>query len=374
MASSVRLAPEVIGGQNVGMQRSRLTAVHFPVRHLKVPTSWPVGEVTFQPAGVLQRRLARMASQRPDPTRFHAEAAAALRGWEWATAQVMTRASPPRWQVPTDDLRETVRDAIAVLRLYQRECVPYEDLDEQTFGLVSDIGSETERFWQLDRAGLRWWGLARTGVCADFAFTRDHIATFRARPAFAYLDDALRCPDDRRSPFQKRAIAAVRTLNLASAMQRQPQRVILQAVALEALLGDDQSSSRSSGRHQAHPVARRSAFVTCEVDGARLPAGNQACLCLTADQQEFFLAPEVKARPRDYWDWPCTYYWHIRQVFDGRNAALHAATDEFPRRTAVRFEGRVDAVILATLDWVATVGATGLADLDDAIATLPVAR
>lgn len=356
------------------MPRSRVTTVHFPVRHLKVPSKWTVGEVTFRRAGHLQRRLERMASTRPDPTRFCADAAAALEGWEWATAEVVTRSSRPRWQVPVDDLRETVRNAIAVLRLYQRACVPFLDLDDQTFGMVTDVGSETERFWQFDHAGLRWWGLARTGIVAEFEFTRDQAAAFRSRPAFAYLDDALRCRDGRRSSFQKRAIAAVTTLNLASAMLRQPQRVVFQAVALEALLGDDRSEGRTRGRHQAHPVARRAAFVTCEVDGARLQPGDSACPYLTADEREFFQAPVVRERPSEYWDWPCTFYWHIREVFDARNTALHTAKDDLPRCTAVRFEDRVDAVILATLDWLVGTRATDIADLDAAIAALPVAR
>lgn len=82
----------------------------------------------------------------------------------------------------------------------------------------------------------------------------------------------------------------------------------------------------------------------------------------------------VRDRPCEYWDWPCTFYWHIREVFDARNTALHTVKDEFPTRAAVRFEGRVDAVILATLDWLVGTRATDIADLDAAIAALPVAR
>lgn len=80
----------------------------------------------------------------------------------------------------------------------------------------------------------------------------------------------------------------------------------------------------------------------------------------------------VRYRPRRYWDWPCSAYWHIRQVSDARNEALHDARDEFPKSTAMRFEGRVDEVTLATLGWVVATNARRLANLDAAIAALPV--
>src|SRR5258705_12654687 len=156
-------------------------------------------------------------------------------------------------------------------------------------------------------------------------------------------------------------------------MQSEPIRLIHQAVAVEALVGDNPPpSAQRDFRSQAHPVAQRAAFLTCEVDGAHLPGNGRACIDLTAASASAVEKdPRLQGRPADYWDWPCTYYWHIREVFGARNAALHDARDQFPRHTAMRLESRVDDVILAALDWVVATGATDLADLDSAIGRLP---
>jgi hypothetical protein len=211
----------------------------------------------------------------------------------------------------------------------------------------------------------------RSGVLAEFTFRRDWIRTFRNRPAFAFLDDALRQADPPIGSWTQRAMTAVRALNVASPMQSQPIRIVLQAVALEALLGDDTPAAPNDFRSQAHPVAQRAAFLTCPVDGQALPARGSACVDLTAKSARGVERdPRLGNRPPNYWVWPCSAYWEVREVFAARNEALHGARDHFADRTAMRFEGRVDDIILATLDWVVATGATGLADLDAAIARL----
>jgi hypothetical protein len=269
--------------------------------------------------------------------------------------------------------REMVRDAIALGRLYQRACLPVENLDLQTFGMQPDIGSESEYHWKADAKGYAGHGWSRIGVLGPFAFTKSWIKDFRKRAAFAYLDDALRGPDPKPGSWAQRAVTAVRLLNVASPMRPQPLRIVLQAAALEALLGDDPLPDPWKARGQAHPVGQRAAFVTCDrPDGALLRPGDLACFSLTADSAtKAEIDPLHGRRPRDYWDWPCTYYWHIRQVFDARNRALHDAQDQFPTSTAVRYEGRVDDVILATIDWVVASNARGIDDLDHAIGSLP---
>jgi hypothetical protein len=269
--------------------------------------------------------------------------------------------------------REMVRDAVALARLYQRACLPVENLDHQTFGMAPDIGSEPEYHWKADAKGYAGHGWSRIGVLGPFKFTKRWIRDFRTRASFAFLDDALRAPDPEPGSWAQRAITAVRLLNVASPMRPQPLRIVLQAAALEALLGDDPLPDPWKARSQAHPVAQRAAFVTCDrPDGARLREGDSACYSLVADSaSKAELDPHHGRRPRDCWDWPCTYYWHIRQVFDARNRALHDAQDQFPKSTAVRYEGRVDEVVLAAVDWVATNNATGIHDLDGAIGALP---
>lgn len=147
-------------------------------------------------------------------------------------------------------------------------------------------------------------------------------------------------------------------------------RIVLQAVALEALLGDE--SEQEAWTSQAHPVSQRAAFLMCDrPDGARLPPGDAPCHYLTVDKaRKAETDPALDRRPKDHWDWPCTYYWHVRQIFDARNKALHDAQDRFPKSLAMRLEGRVDDVVLATLDWVASTRSRGIGTFKAAIANL----
>jgi hypothetical protein len=149
-------------------------------------------------------------------------------------------------------------------------------------------------------------------------------------------------------------------------------RIVLQAVALEALLGDEPLEEPWKGREKAHTVSQRAAYLTCDrPDGARLQPGQEPCHYLIVNSsRRAETDPFHGARPKGYWDWPCTSYWHVRQLFDARNQALHDARDHFPKNFAMRLEGRTDDVILATLDWVVQSKAQGIADLHTALADL----
>jgi hypothetical protein len=340
------------------------------VPYLKVPIAWRVGFVTFRPPGWLRRRLERDVSQST-----WADSAdlvlREVRDSEWSSASVVVtaRIGAP---VPGDEARLLVEDAIALARLYQRACLPVLALDHQTFGLPPDIDSATLVHWLTGSKGYAGHGWTRLGVLGGFEFRKDWIKKFRARAAFAYLDDALRGPIPPKGSWQQRSISALRALNLASPLRSQSTRIPLQAVALEALLGDDPSTVAGEFRPQAHPIAQRAAYLTCPVDGLQLEAGKSACLHLWARSARQVDTHSLYAnRKPDRFDWPCSAYWEMRQVFYDRNRAMHDAADDFPKNTAMRYEGRVDDVLLATLDWAAETRAAGIADLDKAIAGLP---
>jgi hypothetical protein len=345
-------------------------SVYFPVLQLKVPVDWPVGPVTFRPAGWLRDRLGKCPRGRTRLQRQFVASAVGQLNDEWATADISVLADRDEG-ANVADAQETVRDAISVLRLYQRQCVDGWDVDIQTFGLAGDIGAEQSPHWQMDRWRLRRWGTEWVGVPAAWEFTRQHADDFLKTPAFAYLDKALRSPDSKRNDLERRAIAAVRTLNFASAMQRQPIRIVLQAVALEALLGDAKPKRPADVRPQAHQVARRAAFLTCR-DSAGVAHGPRrpACMYLT-EKSATQVQREAEALQRKGQAWECTYYRMIRDLFEARNAALHDAQDRFEPRTAVRFEWWLDGVIQATLAWSADAGARRIGDIDGAISRLP---
>src|SRR5205814_14505 len=75
------------------------------------------------------------------------------------------------------------------------------------------------------------------------------------------LDAALSAGDSGRTDWQRRAIVAIRTMNLATVMQRPATRIILMATALEALLGNTYApGGRATGGHQ---LSKRAAYLYC---------------------------------------------------------------------------------------------------------------
>jgi len=349
---------------------TRDVRIDMLIPYLKVPVAWRVGQVTFRPPGWLRGELERTVprSSFADATDRILKPVLAS---AWSSASVVAQAQV-RTPVSGDEARERVRDAIALARLYQRACVPHWSFDHQTFGLPPDIDSTALDHWVTEGARYRGGGSALVGVGAVFEFTKEQVRAFRSRPAFAFLDSALRRGNAPAGSWRQRGISAIRALNAATPLRSQPVRLVLQAVALEALLGDDPPARPGDFRPQAHPVAQRAAFLTCPFDGRQLAPEKTACIDLTArSAREIESHPDLLGRPHDYFDWPCTEYWHLRQVFDARNRALHDAQDDFPKSTAVVYEGRVDDAILAALDWVVATRARGIADLDAAIAALP---
>ena len=246
-------------------------SVHMPVLNLLVPRLWRVGRVTFRPRGWLRRRVAKLGEGAEGTRRwFYDEAQVPLREWRWATAEV-TMPTDAHGAADFDASRDAIRDAIAVLRLYQRAVVPLDHMDIQTFGLVADIGSDLAYSWQTTGDRLARYGRNMLGVLGEWAFTRAHVDAFLTRPAFAYLDAALRIDEVTRTAWQRRAIASIRALNVATAMLRQPLRVTLQAVALEALLGDDPDPSGGGSQPGA---SRRPASGIPDVRGRRHLIGD----------------------------------------------------------------------------------------------------
>lgn len=353
--------------------RPRRTRFDFRVANLRVPIAFRVGRVTFRPPGWLKRRLRLDFTSDPQVRREWLEdPLQPLDAWEWSTASVFGAVAPGSFGGDIEGIREHVRDAIAVARLYQRACVPMAGMDHQTFGLASDLVVAPEWHWLTDRRGFRGHGGWANSTPASWEFGREWIRGFRSRPAFAFLDDTLRGDPPEPGSWHQRALSSVRTLNLASPARTPAMRIVLQAVALEALLADEPREEPQKGHGQAHPVSQRAAYLTCDrPDGARLKPGEKPCHDLIVDSpRKAEIDPVHGRRPKDYWDWPCTYYWHIRQLFDARNSALHDAQDHFPKNFAMRLEGRVDDVMLATLDWVVRTNSKGIGDLQEAIARI----
>lgn len=150
------------------MTSAEPVSVHMPVLNLLVPRLWRVGRVTFRPRGWLRRRIAKLGEGTEGTERwFYDDALVPLREWRWATAEV-TMPTDARGAADFYASRDAIRDAIAVLRLYQRAVAPLHDMDIQTFGLVADIGSDLAYSWQTTGDRLSQYGRNMLGVLGEW--------------------------------------------------------------------------------------------------------------------------------------------------------------------------------------------------------------
>jgi hypothetical protein len=351
--------------------------VHLLVTNLMIPRPWRVGGTTLYPAGHLLASLDRhLASLDPPvPEVLVEDYRRDLRGSPWATIRVPALASGGRLdEEALDRARDAARDVVAVLRLFKRVSHRRISLERQTFGLAVDIGSVSEARWITDRAG-RFTGVGwqRHGILGHWEFVPAALRAYRADPRFAYLDRALSKGDPDRDEWEGRLITAIRTMNVATVMQRPATRIMLLATALEALLGD-KFQPGGSARGRGHQLARRSAYLWCGSDltppSLHRPGGRLACDLLTAtgDPKKVRNLYEKAQRV-----WACSWYGNARELYDDRNEALHGAAAGFDGNTAAMHEFHLDGVVMAAVDWVIQRRPTSVADLDAEIGALPTA-
>lgn len=341
-----------------------LETFHFPVVGLMVPKRWRVGTVLFHPAGRLAERLARdvaaFVSDVPGvdvAKELLAERSALIRS---ASASVRAR--------DLADAREAARDAVAVLRLYQRTTNPRWSFDTQTFGLAADIGAALEEYFVTGRGQLPGHGARWTGVLADFTFHGRHVDAFRDDPRFAFLDDSLRVAPADRSDIQRRILTSLRVLNQATVMIPEPVRIVLLAVAIEILLNDE-----GELRGATYRLTQRAAYLWCGYPDDRHGPKRPPCLYLEA-RSEPALDNAIADRQKRGESAVCSYFESVYGLFADRNGVLHQGRQDFPRQAATVREGRVDGVLLATIDWASRSRATDLRPLDAEIPALGMAK
>lgn len=146
-------------------------------------------------------------------------------------------------------------------------------------------------------------------------------------------------------------------------------RIILAATALKALIGNDFApGTAATGGHQ---LARRAAFVWCGAEfGDR--HGSQRPICpFLAELNGRRLEQKLRSQATRGVPRTCSYYTDLRDLYDDRNAALHAADVRFTEQLASRHEFTIEQVLFEVLEWVTTGGAQTFAQYEDAIRALP---
>jgi hypothetical protein len=257
--------------------------------------------------------------------------------------------------------REEIRDAIGLLRLYQRSLVNM-NLDYQTFGLEPEVGHAVIHSFTMrkGRIGLRG-GLSAGIPAIGWTFTDDQIGRFSQLPAYAYLDRALRAAE--KDDLQKRATTALRFLSLATAMLPEPVRVVLVATAFEELLADLQKDNRRT------VMARRAAYLTCaqEFEQGYGPGGRPACLFLASKKSDEVKARRAAVVARGGEEPYCSWYYDVLILCDTRDRVLHERLESLRKSAAANFEAQADEAIRYLVAWAERTGATTIEALDDEI-------
>jgi hypothetical protein len=355
--------------------RPRRVGVNFAVPNLQVSRPWRVGPATILPGGRALDRIAtfvrdgQMSDFFADDLRKHVDR-------ESSTIRVPGLLKLRQIDSPAvNAARDTARDVIAVLRLFQASRAPVADTDWQTFGLAVDTGSVLEPRWYTDRGGRpRGIGWESHGVGPPWRFQWADMVAYRADARFAFLDAALTAGDaNAPDSWQARALAAIRTWNLATIMGRPATRIVLLATALEGLLGNRYvPGGRATG---GHVLAKRAGYLWCgygvRPEIAPHRAGQrEACafLTTTTDPRKDPILYHRSSRV-----WACTFYGDVRTLYDDRNAAVHGAESRWDAMSARRRGWYTAEIILATLGWIIETSSTSISDLDRAIASLQAA-
>lgn len=353
-----------------GKPLPRPITFHIPLSNVTVKRSWDVAGVTFRPAGWLtshaERSLNRAKRARDVPLEtveflMYGVRSVGARAERWATAQVTAR--------HPEEARTKVRDAVALLRLFQRGRTRLK-LDSQTFGLPIDVYASREDYvvtprGQVPRAGFQW-----EGIVASWDFDRRQMDSFAEDPRIRWIEAAITSPT--RDDLQNRVLTCLRFVNLATILVAPPIRVALRALALEALFTDDLPPRRDL----RHRIARRYAYLTCgrknrwappsvEGDRHRWPE-RPACLFLEAvaysalgDERRRLKSLRVPVM--------CSWYDESWRLFEDRDEVMHQARSDFSDHDLGWHEINLDVAILAVAEWADASHAGELGHLDNEI-------
>lgn len=340
-----------------GWPRDRKRRHHIGVYALTVPKEWRVGRATFWPAGRLRRRLEAIIRRR---AAVHSD----QKHLEWELANLDDELAEVRWAsasavgLDMAEARESVRDAVGLLRLFQRSLTTM-NLDHQTFGLEPEVSHSVLHHFSMSKGRIVLSGTSSAGIPAiGWEFTAEQMEGFASLPEFRYLDRALR--SEGKDDLQKRTTTALRFLNLATAMLPDAVRVVLVATALEELLADLQRADRRT------VAARRAAYLSCgrEFNDAYGPGGRPGCLFIASKR-----TAEVKAKRAAVIDRGdeapfCSWYSEVLDLFDTRDLVLHERLDKLRKAAGVNFEAQVDESIRNLAAWAERSRSTTIADLD----------
>lgn len=349
-------------------RRSRTIVEHRPVRFLQIPRSWKVGGVVFRPRGWVAQRARAAPGTNPAFTRERAISTAEQA--ESATVELRVAIKPEgrRDQGSEADAIQRARDAIALLRFYQRRSLRAVDLDAQQFGLVPDISSEVEDYWQEVGDGTVLPAWQRHGNLADFEFSAKHVHAFWRDPRFRWLESLLGAHRGL-ADMETRVLEAIRILGRQSRSTEVALRLVLFATVIEVLFGERVQSSDPStfSRDRQHRVARRASYLGCLYPERPHGPTRGSCFYLETMSTKalFSMMSDYQKRGRGNL---CTYYWELRRLMDLRNAVVHDGRWDLREHRVGQYAYLVEGLLEATIEWARSRSRPSLDMLDGEIA------
>lgn len=132
------------------------SVLHIPVAQLRIPQAWRVGRVTFRPPGWSDEYTSGHSAEEGSPKgQFLVWARQNIRSHPASTAAVHVRRPEKNQDAVLEAVAAEVRDALAVLLLYQRARYPLVNTDIQQFGLYGEIGSVTDSYTVTEGRRIR---------------------------------------------------------------------------------------------------------------------------------------------------------------------------------------------------------------------------
>jgi hypothetical protein len=288
----------------------------LPVRDLTLTREWLVGRVRLLPTGATRPLIAgyREGSERRFPEWYDRRIDEGVAGrFDESTVAEVSCAEP-------EAAYEHVADALAVLRLLQHQQSPTVDTDWQTFGLPGQVAQWHVEFLNLTNGASE--GFLRGGAQPGWEFSDDDHSAFQADSGLQFLSHAL--AKDDRTRLEQRAVLAARLLS-ASTLEQDPDQKLLAAVmAVEVLLGDDDSGP------QKFRLARRHAFLTCLAPtGDMCGRDRPSCRYLALDPANSAQRQQITAlvdQAQSDVGVRCTMYLDVINLYNARSRAVHEGT------------------------------------------------
>ena len=338
--------------------RSQAAMLHIPVVQLKTPRAWRVGRVTFKPAGWLAGYCRPGLESSPASNRpFLEDAQKGIEEHSASTAAVRVRWPGHNADPVLDAAIEDVRDALAVLLLFQHWRHPQLNTDLQQFGVHGDVGGAIQRYTVTDRRRVQAWGIRHVGIFGNWEFSKADADVFATDHRFRYIDNALRARGQR-TELQRRVLTAIRALGLASTTPRPQVKVVLLATAVEALVSPDNPLDL---RGEYLRIAQRAAYLVCGEPDHRYPS-RPPCFYLQTTSlralKNVLEDRQTQGKPSE-----CSTFRHYYGLLNDRNDALHKAKERFDRSRVYWHARYAETLVLYLVEWAIAHPSAGLGDL-----------